>query len=366
MRAPSPARSVQRLLDRRDLLRVDAGEVVLAIDAEPQALHSATELRDRAHHCISKRRGILRIVAGDGVVHHGDVAHRARHRPDVIQRLGQRQHAEAADPPIGGLQPDEPVGAGGKADRSAGVRADRGVAEARRGGHARATGRQTRPLRRVPGIDGDAHVGVIAGHRAFGEIQLAEDHGSRAPQLRDHRAIHIGHEVLQHRRPAHRRHALRVAEVLHRHGHAVQRSAIPACHYLLLGGTCIGQRLRRHHGGVAVQTGVQPADAREHALGDHHRRELLRGDATSDLLKAQVMQRLGCRWRSRGTGPSRGGLGQVRVRSRRRRRVAARTQRRERARAEQRQCPASRDHGGCAHCVDTFRAGCHAGVPSSH
>jgi hypothetical protein len=131
---------LQCLFDRGRLTRVDARERVLAIDTDAQTIDALPDLIERARHRIGERRRVPGVMTGHDVVHDRHVHDAARHRADVIERLGECQHAKAADAAVGGLEADHAVGGRRKANRPAGIGANRAETETRGRGHAGATG----------------------------------------------------------------------------------------------------------------------------------------------------------------------------------------------------------------------------------
>ena len=120
-----------------------------------------------------ERRRILRIPSGDRIEHDRHVRDVPRHRPDVIERVGHRQDAEATDAAVGGFQSDDAVGGRRVANRPSRVRADGRVTQPCRGRDARSARRHAGPSIRIPGIEGHVARRVVARRRALRQIQLA-------------------------------------------------------------------------------------------------------------------------------------------------------------------------------------------------
>ena len=114
------------------------------IDADRHAPQIAGQPCEIVRHGQRHGRRILGILARDHAEHCAAIDRAARHRPDMIQRRREFECAVAADPSPGRLQPGDAVGRGGKADRSAGIGAERSEAEAGRGG-------EPEPLDDAPG-----------------------------------------------------------------------------------------------------------------------------------------------------------------------------------------------------------------------
>ena len=71
------------------------------------------------------RGGVLRIVAGHRAQHDRGVAHRARERPGLVERGGERDDPPARAAAVGRLDADDAGERGRLADRAAGVGAGR-------------------------------------------------------------------------------------------------------------------------------------------------------------------------------------------------------------------------------------------------
>ena len=82
--------------------------------------------------------GIERIVAGDRLQHQRIVGDGARHRPDMVEREGEREDAAARHQAVGRLQPDDAAAARRIAHAAAGVGAQRHREQAGRDARARA------------------------------------------------------------------------------------------------------------------------------------------------------------------------------------------------------------------------------------
>ena len=62
-----------------------------------QPVHAALQLGRVVGYGDIGAAGILRVMAGEHLQQQGVVAHRARHRPDMIERVGEGKYATAAD-----------------------------------------------------------------------------------------------------------------------------------------------------------------------------------------------------------------------------------------------------------------------------
>src|ERR1700726_1487581 len=98
--------------------------VEMADDADPQASDILAEQRPVVGYRLVRASRITRIMPGDHLEHQRVVAHRAGHRPDMVEGEGERRYAAAADPAIGGLHAGGAAHRGWIADRAAGVGAE--------------------------------------------------------------------------------------------------------------------------------------------------------------------------------------------------------------------------------------------------
>ena len=176
---------------------------------------------------IKRAHGRVRLAAQRHVDQHA-ILDRVRQRADRVERARKRKHALLVDPPLAGLEPDDAAEACGRADRTAGVAADR----ARR----KAAGNRDRGARR--GSSGDARRRGITrisrraemriepkrGEGEFREIGFAEPHHSRRGQIGDDRRVFLfGRSVGIERRACGRALARHVDEVLPGDGNAIER-----------------------------------------------------------------------------------------------------------------------------------------------
>ena len=97
-----------------------------------------------------RRRRVERVSPGDDPVEERDVAHRLRHRPDLVETRGERDDAVARDRPVRRPQPHVPAQRRRLLDRAARVRAEPPGSEP--GGH-----RRGRPPPEPPGTREGSH-----------------------------------------------------------------------------------------------------------------------------------------------------------------------------------------------------------------
>ena len=174
---------------------------------------------------------------------------------------------------------------GGNADRAAAVGADADRRDAR-GDACRGTGaRSARGLRQVPRIEGAsgerriAHclAAVLAGRR------LADDDRARVPQALDRRGVRRRHVVRHAARAEGERRTADGDQVLHRNGHAMQRTERIAMLVPKIGGLRVTTCLRGEHRDERVDLRLcrfQPCKARFQHL---HGGDLAGSDQAGDV-----------------------------------------------------------------------------------
>src|SRR5439155_14872997 len=132
---------------------------------------------------------------------------RAGHRPEMIERPGERHHPRPAHAPVGRLEPDDAAARSGETDGAAGVGPD--GAERQPGGdrRARAARGATRRVSRTPRVLDVTVVRVVAecAERQLDHVELAEADGTRAPKTAHGFALALVDEVLLGLRAARRR-----------------------------------------------------------------------------------------------------------------------------------------------------------------
>ncbi len=143
---------------------------------------------------------------------------------------------------------------------------------------------------RMPRVHRHGDIRMVFRERPFGELQLAEADRTRVVQSLHHRAVERRTEVAMNRHACRRRYALRVAEVLERHRHAVQCAAIAPLGDLVLGAPCLLHREFGRHQRVGMQATIHGGDAIEHCLGHFDGRNLARLDEMRDFGEFEVVQ----------------------------------------------------------------------------
>ena len=189
----------------------------------------------------------------------------------MVERFRQGEDAISADASPGRLETDGSTCRSGEADRTAGVAAERAVAEPRSGSRTGPAGGCTCPPIGVPGIHGRVELRVVAAHRAFGQVEFAQQHGTGLFEPRYDRTVQVRYVVRQGLTATHRADALREAEVLDCDGDTVKRAAQPSLASLHIRLLRRRDRVVRHDSRIALQPAVESLDPVEHALRRFHR-----------------------------------------------------------------------------------------------
>ena len=108
------------------------GKALLEL-GDPQAARACLKAAEHVGNRIDQRRWIVQIMAGDRLHDDAGIGGATGQRSDMIKRLGQIEHAVPTDPAPGRLQPDGTADRGRVADRPAGIAAQSGVSQPRRG-----------------------------------------------------------------------------------------------------------------------------------------------------------------------------------------------------------------------------------------
>src|SRR6185312_11451412 len=131
---------------------------------------------------------------------------------------------------------------------------------------------------------------MVRAERAFGHLQLAQDHRALGLETGHHGGV-LGRDVVaMDHHAGGGRHASGVAQVLDRDRHAVQRSARAASRSLGIARRGIGQRTLGRQGGEALEPGIDPPDAVEQRAGEIDRAELARLQLARDVVERRVVQ----------------------------------------------------------------------------
>ncbi len=129
-------------------LRILVEAVHVGGEADALAAHARPDRRGIVRHRQADRRGIFGIFTGDDAEDDRSIESTAGHRADMVERPASGKTPARLDPSPGGLQSRQAVHGRGKADRAAGVGAQRGEAEAGCSGRARSPTRMSPSSRR--------------------------------------------------------------------------------------------------------------------------------------------------------------------------------------------------------------------------
>src|ERR1700729_835819 len=170
----------------------------------------------------------------------------------MVQRVGERENAIAADATPGRLNSAETAGSGRKPDRSSRVAAKASVAKPQRRCDTGSGRGGANPVTRVPRIKRGRHFRVVRRVRALRHLQLSEDDRRSVFKAVHNGGVEGWSERLENRRPRGSRSEGRVAEVLDGDWHAVERAAPEAAGDLRVCGFRLLKRAFRQHGRVGL------------------------------------------------------------------------------------------------------------------
>jgi hypothetical protein len=123
----------------------------------------------------------------------------------------------------------------------------------------------------VPRVERRRNRRMVVGERAFGHLQLAQQHRTGLAQLAHRGGVEGRHEIAVQRHARRGGHALGVAEVLYRDRHAVQLRQHLAFAEQPVGLARLRQCELGRHPRVRLQRRIDAFDAPEHLLGQLHR-----------------------------------------------------------------------------------------------
>ena len=196
---------------------------------------------------------------------------RARERPDLVERRGERHEAVAGNQAVGRLETHDAAERRGLADRAAGVGAERQRRLAGRDGRGRAAGAAARHPREIPGIGGGLKGRVLrrGTHRKLIHVEPAPQHRPGVLEPARDRGVVGRDEVRQHPAGARQRLAGHGDDVLEADRNAVERSPHLPRRAARVGGAGLGQR-------VGLVEGIERLHPVLHrpGAGDERRREL--------------------------------------------------------------------------------------------
>ncbi|MPM00193.1 hypothetical protein SDC9_46416 [bioreactor metagenome] len=259
-----------------------------AVDADPQAADRAGAGGKVIGHRVKERGRVGGVRPGDHRQDRGAIGRAARHRPDMVETVGERKDPGAADPAPGALHPGDAAGGRGEADRAAGVRAERAEAQPRRDRDPRARRRRPRPALRVPRVLRRRHLGVVARIGALGHAELAQDHRPGLFKPRGDGGIAPGRIVAQQGKPGRCGGEIGLIQVLEREGHAMQRPAVEPLRPFLGGDPRRLERMRAGQREIGIQRRIDRVDAVKHRLGHLERAGRARGDQRPRLEQRKI------------------------------------------------------------------------------
>jgi len=212
--------------------------------------------------------GLSRVVTRDGLQDQRRVAHRSSHRSDVIERPGERHDAARTGSAVRGFEADNPAKGGGFTNRTAGIRAERGIAQAGGDCCRRTAGGAARNPVGCVRVDDRA---VKTRDRGCPEgklmhVQFAEKHRSGFFELAHHGGVFGRNSVLEDRAACRRAHAGRVNQILERDGDAVQGAAPSAFLHFGLRNARLGERRVSRHCDECVELRIEPLDTGQACL----------------------------------------------------------------------------------------------------
>ena len=268
-------------------------EHVVLVDADPETGDRTAKTCKIMGHRRAEGSRVTPVMAGDCRQYHRRVADAAGHRTDMVERIRQRPHPGAAHPAPGRLHAGEPTGGRGQANRAAGIGAERAVAEPRRCRDARPGRRRAGPCAIEPRTFRGLHLRMVPGPGAFGHGKLAENNGTGTLQPVDHRRVCRRHMLTVDVSPGAGRGEGRVAQVLHRHRHAMQRSTPDAGCQLSFSPARARERVLRGYGRIALQPAIQLLDPLEQRARHLNRADEAGADQLGDGGETQVVQLFG-------------------------------------------------------------------------
>ena len=141
---------------------------------------------------------VLRVGALHGVVGQRQIAHRARHRPDVVEARDEGERARARQPAVGGLQPEQAAERRRHTDRAVGVGPQRQRHQSAGHRPAGAAGGAAGHVRRIVRVARRAVVHVLAGEvvGVLAHVERAHQHGAGCLQPLDQGRIGRGRFTL--------------------------------------------------------------------------------------------------------------------------------------------------------------------------
>ena len=199
----------------------------------------------------------------------------------MIERPCARHHPISADPAIGGLEPQHPIGRSRQANRPAGIGAQRTKHQASPHRHARTAGGAAGNVVGVKSAGAVPVVDVVPGGPAgkLGHVERAQVQGTRLVQTRQTSGRGIGAPIAADQTAAGGHLATAVKQIFVGQGHPMQRARLER----VLGQLGIGTA-RCGHSSFFIDAnegfarGLPLGDALQTGLGDFQRREFSLGN----------------------------------------------------------------------------------------
>ena len=172
--------------------------------------------------------GVQRIVARHQTHQARRIHGLAGQHTHMIERPCARHHPISADPAIGGLEPQHPIGRRRHANRPARVGAQCTKHQTRAHGHTRATGRTARNVVGVKSAGAMPMVDVVPGGPAgkLGHVERAQVQGTRLVQTRQTSGRGVSAPIAPDQAAASGHLAAAVKQIFVGQGHAVQGSGL--------------------------------------------------------------------------------------------------------------------------------------------
>ena len=199
----------------------------------------------------------------------------------MIERPCARHHPIAADPAIGGLEPQHPIGRSRHANRPARVGAQCTKHQTRAHGHTRATGRTARNVVGVKSTGAVPVVDVVPGGPAgkLRHVEGAQVQGTRRIQAGQASGRGVSAPIAPNQTAAGGHLATAVKQIFVGQGHAVQRPRLKgALGQLGIGTARCGHSIFFIDANEGFAQGLPLGDALQTGLGDFQRREFSLGN----------------------------------------------------------------------------------------
>ena len=184
--------------------RIDIFEEPVGWQADTQPAQVAVERCFIIRYRLMRTGRVLRIAPGNQCQHTGTIPRRTRQWPDIVGAERQRHDAITRDARLRRLDPGHAARSRRQADRSAGIRSERHVIEARRHRHAGARRRSSGNVRQIPRIVAVAKRAVVTRWvlRKLRHVEATERVSACSAQSLHHRCSDGRPPILAQRRAA--------------------------------------------------------------------------------------------------------------------------------------------------------------------